>query len=782
MTDEQLRKILPLEKKSFSVKKRNGKSEPFDVTKIHKVVEFACSGITGVSASDVEMNAHLSFYNNIPSTEIHKSLINAAANLISDTTPNYQHVAGRLVHYELRKKVWGGTEPPHILDHVRKLTNLGFYDPDLPSKFSDVEWDAINSMIDHDRDFKIAYIGIKEYETKYAVRDRTLSTVEPLETPQITYILIAALIGGGDLNEPTDLSKIKSYYNNISLQNISLPTPVMGGVRTPSKQFSSCVLIECGDSLDSIGATTTSIIKYIANRAGIGVDVSSIRGLDAKVKNGTVQHTGIIPYIRLLESAVKSSSQGGIRGGAATIYAPIWHWEIEDIIVLKNNKGTQDNRVRKLDYGIQINDFFYNKVIKDEQFYLFHPNEVPGLRDAFFTSSEKFAELYDTYSKDDSIPKKMISARALFSDLITERAETGRIYIFNCDNANSHSSFLAPMKMSNLCCEIILDVQPFNSIDSSTGEIALCTLSAINVGNIRNLDDLEAICYDAVRSLDNILTYQDYMVTMAETSTMKYRPLGIGVVNLAYYLASNGCTYECENGKRLVHELIESIQYFCIKASVDLAKTRGACPGLSLTKYGQGHLPIDHYNKNIDSILSDTSLNRDWEWLRDQLTSFGIRNATLTAYMPSESSSKVIGATNGLNPLRSLIITKSNKNQVSKQVAPESHRLKNKYQYEWDMKSPRGVLEIMGIVQKFTDQAISTNTFYDPRHFEDGKIPMSVLMGDVLYANWLGLKTLYYHNTNDNRDGSDTEDSKDLVFDAETPENIEEEVCDSCTI
>lgn len=1205
----------------INVVKRNGTIELLDLEKIHKIVETACDGITGVSVSDIEMKAHLSFYDGITTKEINQALIKSAADLISENTPNYQYVAANLLNYEIRKDVWGGINPPRLFDHINKMIDSGYYTSELLEFYTEDEWDKIDSFIDHDRDFKFAHIGLVEYITKYAIRDRTLKNVQPLETPQFTYILIAAIL----FAQEKSLKAVKSYYNDISLWNISLPTPIMAGVRTNTKQFSSCTLIECDDSLKSITDTASAIVTYASKKAGIGIDASAIRSEGSSVGKEKTRHTGVTPFYRYFESALKSCAQGGVRGASATLYTMLWHSEIEDILVLKNNKGTPDNRVRKLDYAIQINNYLYNRFLQNKNITLFSPNDVPELREAFFGDQEKFAKLYEMYEKDSSIKKKSVSSVDIFTKLMIERKETGRIYIFNVDNVNNHSAFTLPIKMSNLCLtgdtrintnlgnltlkelydnkskfkvisdrrafennlilgkksskgseykkyfgtaempssevvltnknaevfslktehgyqikatldhkimtekgmkplkditvddfvyiqsdegifssnynlskfnydvnnaklptiwskelgeflgwmtgsgfiskstsktskkvrktahlifdndnyemkeyfinylstilskdsfyeeklgnsvqlkiidrdfitwletmgvgyrkniptsiwsaprsaqvgfiqglftsngevnisnvhrtvnillsdtkkqlltdiqiilgnfgikgsvfklkrenicytsntkkevdlykvkpiyslkirksninlfmekikflteeknekilsnlklyenenddiyeekymskvtsiqyhgveevydigvpeshsfianniavhnctEITLLTKPMGSekiyekviekdsvlnfikeMDSNSyvksyklveekdqlkfniiediSEIALCTLSAINLGNVRSLDDLETICRNAVRGLDNLLDYQDYLLPASRRSTENYRPLGIGIVNLAYYLAKNGCTYSDTNGHVLIHETMEAIQFYLIKASIELAKERGPCKAIENTTYGRGLLPIDHYNKNVDEIVKP-KYNLNWEWLRGELIKYGIRNATISAQMPAESSAKIMNATNGVDKLKALIITKSNKSNVSKQVAPEITRLKNKYDISWESVSNEGFIKSMAVKQKFGDQAISTSLSYNPIHYPNNEIPLSILVNDLLMANKFGLKTLYYLYTNDQRDMDITETPKEInpISPNET------DTCDACTI
>lgn len=909
----------------ISVRKRNGTLEPLNISKIHKMVGLACEHISGVSISDIVMKAHLSFFDGISSVDIHRSLTNAAADLISEKSPNYQYVAGRLLSFDNRKTAWGSMNPPRLYDHIVKMVNKDYYTPELLEMYTEAEWDKIDSFIDHDRDLDMTHIGVSEYLTKYSIRDRSLNEVTPLETPQITYILIAAVLCASEKS----LKAVKSYYNDISNWNISLPTPIMAGVRTKTRQFSSCVLIESGDSLDEIISTSGAIVKYASKRAGIGIEASAIRAEGSSVSNGEVRHTGVIPFYRMFESSLKSCSQGGVRGASATLYTALWHFEIEDILVLKNNKGTPDTRVRKLDYGVQINNYLYNRFINGQNITLFSPSEkeTPGLREAFFADQDKFIELYEKYEKDPKIRKKSVSSVELFTKLVMERKDTGRIYIFNVDNVNSHSPFNEAIKMSNLCCEILLLTNPLKNLTDEDGRIALCTLSAINLGNVRSLDDLEKIMYNAVSKLDNLLDYQDYMLPAARESTLDYRPLGIGIVNLAYYLAKNNLKFSDKQALQFLHDTYEAIAFYALKASMELAKQKGPCRLYHKTKYAAGILPIDHYNKNVDKLVPP-NYKLDWEWLREEIRKYGVRNATLLANMPAEcnkwsntvatkeygnvnfheicdifglkwqniendgvpckfninldvysengvetstvlryngyqdlykitfedgsvysftpnhklkiiekgnpewhfvgdlddgdavitptgtlkitkvdidapdhawelevpgsntyllgnmclshnSSAKIMNATNGQEAVRALITTKGNKSNISKQVVPEINRLRNKYELLWDMPNMDGVINTSAVMQKFVCQSLSTNLSYNPANYENNEIPLSVLVGDILKANYYGLKTLYYSNINDQRDVDMIEK---VVENVPETKQTEEEVCDSCTI
>lgn len=761
--------------KSITIRKRTGGTELLNVDKIHKVVDFACEGVTGVSPSDVIMAARITFFDGITSKQIHQQLVNSAAGLISEKTPNYQIVAGRLLMYDIRKDAWGRVLPPRLYDHIVKMVDEGYYTSELLTNYTEKEWDSINTFMKHDRDFDIMYIGVAEYRTKYAVRDRSIEEIRPLETPQFTYILAAVIMSGFSKN----LAEIKKIYNTISTFKISLPTPIMAGLRTPTKQFSSCVLIDTDDTLDSIISTTGAIVRYISKKAGIGINASALRSEGSSVAGNTIKHTGEVPFYRLFESAVKSCSQGGVRGGAATLYFPMWTLDFEDLIVLKNNKGTPETRVRKLDYGVQINDYLYNRLVTKGNITLFSSDEVPGLHDAFFSNKQEFARLYEKYEKSTKIRKKVYTAAEIFAKFIIERKDTGRIYVLNVDNANDHSPFNEPIKMSNLCAEILLPTVPLKHLYDENGRIALCTLLAINMGLVKDLSELEDLMRTAVFTLDNILDYQDFPLPAAREATIDYRPLGIGVINLAYYLAKHDAKYGDEKALQLTHEFFEAMQYYGLKASVELAKIKGPCRKFKESKYAQGLLPIDHYNKNLDKVINHP-LRLDWDALRADIIEFGLRNICITALMPSESSSKIANATNGVEPIRSLVVDKSNKSNISKQVAPESTKLKNKFDYLWDMRSMDGVIKTMAVIQKFVDQSISTNLSYNPEHWENNEIPLSVLLKDVLKCNALGIKTLYYHNTNDNRNSDMLE--KDIIQ-AQVDDMPSEEIdCDSCKI
>ena len=771
----------------IQVTKRDGRKEPLDIEKLHKVVFYACEDITGVSPSEVEIKSQIQFFNGMTTKEIQETLIKAAADLISEETPNYQYVGGRLINYALRKEVYGNYQPTTIKELVKRNIDLGFYDPDLISYYDDDEWAKLETYIKHERDENLTYVAMEQLRGKYLAQNRV--TGEIFETPQMCYMLIAATLFHSYPTE-TRLQYVKDYYDAVSLHDISLPTPVMAGVRTPQRQFSSCVLIETGDSLDSINATSASIVKYVSQKAGIGVGGGSIRAIGSPIRKGDAYHTGIIPFYKMFQAATKSCSQGGVRGGAATIYYPIWHLEAEELLVLKNNKGTEDNRVRHMDYGVQFNKLMYERLISGGDITLFSPSDVPGLYDAFYADQDKFRELYETAERNTKLRKKTVKAIELFSSFMEERKNTGRIYLQNVDNANDHGAFLpdvAPIRQSNLCAEIDLPTKPLNDLNDPEGEISLCTLSAINWGNVRTPADFERVARLAVRGLDALLSYQNYPIIAAQLSTEKRRPLGIGIINFAYWMAKHGLSYQDidTDGLALIDEYAEAWSFYLIKASADLAVEQGACPGTSETKYGQGITPNQTYAKALDEIVPHQE-RMDWKGLRKQLKETGIRNSTLMALMPSETSAQIANATNGIEPPRSLISVKQSKHGVLKQVVPEYKRLKNKYDLLWEQRSPEGYIKIVSVLQKYIDQGISVNTSYNPSYFEDEKIPMSTMLQHLLMFYKLGGKQLYYFNTYDGQGELDVHKMFETEAQPELETNgyhvEEDEYCESCTI
>jgi ribonucleoside-diphosphate reductase alpha chain len=757
------------------VTKRDGSLQDFDLEKVHKVLEWATDGITSVSQSEIEIKANIQLYDKIPAYDIHELLIKSAAELISEHTPNYQFVASRLISYKLRKEVYGDFTPTPLVEVVINNVDRGVYDSAIMTHYTRDELEELGNYIKYDRDDTFTYAGMEQFRGKYLVQDRR--TKQCFETPQVLYMMVAATLFANETINRTTL--VKNYYDAISQFYISLPTPIMAGVRTPTRQFSSCVLIESGDSLDSINATSTSIVKYISKKAGIGIGAGSIRAAGAKVGDGSVVHTGLIPFLKYFQSAVKSCSQGGVRGGAATVYLPVWHYEFEDLVVLKNNKGTEENRVRHMDYAFQFNKLMYERLISGGDITFFDPHDVPGLYEAFFADQDKFKTLYEKYEKVRSIRKKSMSALEVFQRILTERKDTGRIYIMNVDHANEHGAFdvkKAPIRMSNLCCEIDLPTKPLESYDDENGEISLCTLSAINWGLIDDTKDFEKYCTLAVRALDNLLDYQEYPIKAAKNSTMNRRPLGIGIINLAYFLAKRGLKYN-EEAHDIIDEYAEAWSYYLIKASADLAAEKGACWLSDETKYAGGKLPNDTYKGAVDNLTKRKS-TLPWDSLRDSLVEHGIRNSTLMALMPAETSAQISNSTNGIEPPRALVSYKQSKDGVMAQVVPGYHHLKNKYDLLWDQTSPEGYLKICAILQKYIDQGISVNTSYNPEHFEDNKVPMSLMIKDLVMAYQFGLKQLYYFNT---YDGSVDVNVKDDLPELEQSV-IDEEDCDSCKI
>lgn len=758
------------------VTKRDGHREVLDLDKFHKVVMWACEGIKGVSPSEIELKSHVQFYNNIRSADIQETLIKAAADLISEETPNYQYVAGRLINYHLRKQVYNQYHPEHLYNHVKRIVELNFYTNELLEWYTHEEFNQMQQFIDHGRDEDLTYAAMEQFRGKYLVQNR--ATKQIFETPQVAYMLIAATLFH-DYGKDR-MQWIKDAYNAFSHFDVSLPTPVMAGVRTPVKQFSSCVLIETADSLESINATSSAIVKYVSKKAGIGIGAGSIRALGQPIRGGDATHTGVIPFYKLFQASVKSCSQGGVRGGAATLYYPIWHLEIEDLLVLKNNKGTEDNRVRHLDYGVQFNKLMYERLLTGGDITLFSPNEVPELYQAFFADQDKFAELYEKAERSTKLTKKTISAIDLFSAFLQERKDTGRIYLMNVDHANSHGSFIpgvAPIKQSNLCCEINLPTAPLYSDNDPDGEISLCTLAAINWGNIKSPSDFEKPALIAVRALDALLDYQDYPVPAAERSTMNRRPLGVGIINFAYWLAKHDTNYTNPN-LELVDEYAEAWSYYLIKASADLAVEKGQCPSTHETKYSAGLTPNQTYKSDVNELVKHQE-RMDWKGLRNQLKENGIRNSTLMALMPSETSSQISNATNGIEPPRSFVSVKQSKDGVLKQVVPEYRRLKNKYELLWSQQSPEGYLKIVAVLQKYIDQGISVNTSYNPQHYDEEKIPLSEMLKHLVMFYKYGGKQLYYFNT---YDGATDEMEPPAHPYYEQSFEQDDEGCDSCTI
>ena len=761
------------------VKKRNGSIEPLNLEKIHVMVEEACKGLAGVSASQVEIQSGIQFYDGITTGEIQEILIKSASDLIDLDHPNYQFVAARLLLYSVRKSLYGKIrELPTLENHIYSCVNQEVYDSEVYTKYSKEEIAKLDSYIDHNRDFMFTYAGLRQVVDKYLVQDRSSGQV--YETPQFMYMMISLTIFAQYPKEQR-LNYIKRYYDAISKHKINIPTPIMAGVRTPIRQFASCVLVDSDDTLDSIFSSDMAIGKYVAQRAGIGINAGRIRGINSKIRGGEVQHTGVVPFLKKFEATVRCCTQNGIRGGSATVHFPIWHQEIQDIIVLKNNKGTEDNRVRKLDYSIQLSKLFYERFIKNQEITLFSPHDVPGLYDVFGT--DKFDSLYLEYEKDESIKKTKVGAQELILDLLKERAETGRIYIMNIDHCNTHSSFKDQVWMSNLCQEITLPTYPLQHIDDPVGEIALCILSAINVGKIRSDEELEELCELSVRGLEELIDYQKYPVVAAEVATKARRSLGIGFIGLAHYLAKLGHNYDSQEAWDAVHGLSESFQYYLLSASNKIAIEKGHCEYFGRTKYADAILPIDTYKQDVDEI-SNQKLQHDWEGLRTAIRAHGLRHSTLSAQMPSESSSVVCNATNGIEPPRDYLSIKKSKKGPLKQVVPSYSTLKNNYTLLWDMPDNTGYINVVAVMQKFFDQGISGNWSYNPEHYEDNEVPVSVMAQDLLTTYKYGWKTSYYQNTHDMKtdEANDVSASEELGNLVENILESEEEACESCTI
>ena len=741
------------------------------------MVEEACQGLAGVSASQVEMKSGIQFYDGITTAEIQEILIRAASDLIDLDHPNYQFVAARLLLFSLRKSLYGKMrELPHLEHHIYACVNQEVYDKEIFNKYSKEEIEKANSYIDHSRDFLFTYAGLRQVVDKYLVQDRSAGGV--YETPQFMYMMIALTIFQ-EYPKDTRMSYVKRYYDAISRHRLNIPTPIMAGVRTPLRQFASCVLVDVDDTLDSIFSSDMAIGKYVAQRAGIGINAGRIRGINSKIRGGEVQHTGVVPFLKKFESTVRCCTQNGIRGGSATVHFPIWHQEIEDIIVLKNNKGTEDNRVRKLDYSIQISKLFYERFIKDEEISLFSPHDVPGLYDAFGT--DRFDELYVGFERDEFTPRKTIGAQKLILDLLKERAETGRVYLMNIDHCNTHSSFKDKVNMSNLCQEITLPTDPINHIDDEFGEIALCILSAVNVGKIKSDEELEDLCDLSVRGLEELIDYQEYPVRAAEIATKARRSLGVGFIGLAHYLAKLGYNYDSQEAWDAVHGLSEAFQYYLLKSSNQIAKEKGWCENFGRTKYADGILPIDTYKKDVDEITS-IKYEHDWEGLRQSILEHGLRHSTLSAQMPSESSSVVSNATNGIEPPRDYLSIKKSKKGPLKQIVPQYGSLKNNYTLLWDMESNRGYINVVAVMQKFFDQAISGNWSYNPEKYPDNEVPVSVMAQDFLTTYKYGWKTSYYQNTHDMKNDEVVEEKSDLQSILSELEQAEEGECESCAV
>lgn len=756
--------------------KRDGRREPYQWEKIEKVISWAGEGLD-VSTSQVELQLKLHLYDGVTTSEVHKAVVKTMADLISAEEPDYAKMAARAAMFGVRKEVYGDFEPMHFPLFVKSMVSRGLYDGAILKDYDDYELDVMGDKINHGLDMTYEWAGVQQLQGKYLVQNRV--THQLYESPQMANMMISACLFSR-YDKDIRMDYVLRFYDALSTFKISLPTPIMSGMRTPTRQFSSCVLISAGDSLKSINAATSAIVEYISQRAGIGLDISRIRAIGSEIRGGEASHTGVIPFIKLFKAGVKSCSQGGVRGGAATLYYPMWHYEFRDLIVLKNNRGTEQNRERHLDYGVQINGFLYQRLLRNEKISCFSPHDVPGLLDAFYADQKEFARLYQIYEADPTIRRQTYAATELFAELASERSGTGRIYVQNVDHCNTHSPFIpsiAPVRQSNLCAEIALPTKPLINIDDPDGEIALCTLAALNLGMLTDMKEIAELTDLLVRALDELLDYQNYPVVAAERSTMYRRPLGIGVINYAYWLAKNGMKYSDGSANNATHRLFEMIQYSLMWASTNLAKEKGRCPGFGETKMSQGILPIDTYKRDIDTVV-DNRLYCDWEVLRAHIVEHGMRNSTLSALMPSETSSQISNSTNGIEPPRGLVSVKQSKDGVMRQVVPEIERLGDAYELLWDMPDMTGYINLVGIMQKFIDQTISANTNYDPSRFPNGKLPAAVVLQDLIHGYRMGVKTWYYQNT---RDGSD-----DAAFKGKDPESstpalppIEDDGCES---
>jgi len=760
----------------IKVKKRGKRDdEILNIEKIHEMVSYATEDLKGVSASQVEMSSGLQFYDGMTTEEIQLILIKSSADLISLEHPNYQYVAARLLLFTLRKKLFHRLwDHPHLYGHLKRCVTRGVYDKDIFSWYEKKDFDRMEYWLKHDRDYLFTYAGLRQVIDKYLVQDRTTGKV--FETPQFMYMMIAATVFA-KYPRQTRMTYVKKYYDAISTFKINIPTPVMAGVRTPMRQYASCVLIDVDDTLPSIFASDMAIGRYTAQRAGIGINVGRIRAINSRIRNGEVTHTGLIPFLKKFETTVKCCTQNGVRGGCATVHFPIWHKEIEDLIVLKNNKGTEDNRVRHLDYSVQISKLFYERFIKNQDITLFSPDDVPDLYKAFGTKD--FDDLYVKY-EDSKVSKKRINAQTLFFSILKERAETGRIYIMNIDHANEHSAFKSQIKMSNLCQEITLPTDPIQHIDGH-GEIALCILSAINIGTLEKIKDLKEICDLSVRALDEIIDHQDYPVKAAEISTRRRRSLGIGYIGLAHYLARKGVKYDDKRACEEVNKLTEAFQYFLLESSNNLAKEKGKCEYFERTKYSDGILPIDTYKKDVDKIVNK-KLRYDWEDLRKRIKEDGLRHSTLSAQMPSESSSVVSNETNGVEPPRDYLSVKKSKKGPLKQIVPDYRKLKKNYTLLWDMKNNDGYIKIIAIMQKYFDQGISGNWSYNPEHYEDNQVPVSEMTKDLLNTYKYGWKTSYYHNTYDGKSEEEPQHNIGVYDNVPETKKKDDEDCEACAI
>jgi ribonucleoside-diphosphate reductase alpha chain len=767
----------------INVTKRSGRSEPLTLEKWQAQIAKICQGIADVSQSMIEIKAQPHFYDGITTREIDEITLRAVVDLIDvESNPdvghtNYQYVAGKQRVSMLRKDVYGGYQPPRLYEIVKKNVDIGLYTPELLEWYSEEEWNKMDDIIDHSKDESYSYAAIEQLIEKYLVKNR--ATKETFETPQVRYIIAAATVFHKEEPLSARMRYIKEYYNAASDGLFTLATPVLAGLGTPTKQFSSCVLIRSDDDLDSIFASGEMMAKYASKRAGIGLEIGRLRPLGSPIRGGEIMHTGMIPFLKKWFGDLRSCSQGGIRNASATVFYPIWHHQFDDLIVLKNNQGTEETRVRHMDYGVVLSAFFWRRFKNKENITFFDPNEVPDLYEAFYKDIALFEELYVKYEKQTGLRKKTMSAEEVFKGgILKERTDTGRIYLVFIDNVMNQGPFDAEyhtIYQSNLCCEILLPTTPFKRLDDPNGRIALCTLGSINWGSFRNPEDMRRACRILHRSLCNILDYQDFLSIQSKLSNDEISPLGIGVTNLAYWHAKRGFKYGESDALQEVKTWMEHQAYYLTEATVELAKERGKCLDSDKTYYGKGIFPWERRAKGANELANFTP-ELDWEPLRENMKQYGVRNATLMAIAPVESSSVVINSTNGIELPMSLISTKESKAGSFTQVVPEYHKLKNKYQLMWEQKDCAGYLKTAAVLAAYVDQSISTNTFYNPAHFPERKVPTTLIAKNLMQAHMWGLKTFYYSLIN--KQGSKLEE--ELV---DLPaEELEDADCESCKL
>ena len=771
----------------IEVIKRNGEKEPLMIEKWQAQVAKVCKGIADVSQSMVEIKAQPHFYNGITTKEVDEITLRAIVNLIDvEQNPdighvNYQYVAGKQRLSMLRKDVYGDFNPPSLYSIVKKNVELSLYTAELLEWYSEAEWNQMNNMLDHSKDEEYSYAAIEQLIEKYLVKNR--ATKEIYETPQIRYMVAAATVFHKEEPSSARMRYIKEYYNAASDGLFTLATPVLAGLGTPTKQFSSCVLIRSDDNLDSIFASGEMMAKYASKRAGIGLEIGRLRPLGSPIRNGEIMHTGMIPFLKKWFGDLRSCSQGGIRNASATVFYPIWHYQFDDLIVLKNNQGTEETRVRHMDYGVVLSAFFWRRFKNKENITFFDPNQVPDLYEAFYSNTARFEELYVKYEKRKDLRTKTMSAEEVFkSGVLKERTDTGRIYLVFIDNVMNQGPFdpeYHTIYQSNLCCEILLPTKPFARLDDDTGRIALCTLGSINWGSFRNPEDMRRACRILHRSLNNILDYQDFLSIQSKLSNDEIRPLGIGITNLAYWHAKRGLKYGDKDALAEVKSWVEHQSFYLTEMSVELAEERGACLHSDKTRYGQGVFPWELRAKGVNE-LTDFTPELPWEPLRERMKLYGVRNATVGAVAPVESSSVVINSTNGIEMPMSLISTKESKAGSFVQVVPEYAKLKNKYQLMWEQKDCDGYLKTSAVIAAYVDQSISTNTFYNPAHFEDRKVPTTLIAKNLMQAHLWGLKTFYYSLIN--KQGSKSADEVAPAMPLEQIDFDNEEDCAACKL